>query len=1027
MRLATDTNPNGTNRFEVHVDTANTQEVWAVTVDWAELRTGVPAEDATVFIHGILGEPQADGTNSISAFKDYFAQNYAPSADRLANPTVSDDATIQERANAIYPVVSDLMSLSGASKVNLVAHSFGGLVARQIAWDHPETVDSVMMLSAPNGGTIWADETCAVIASGYASGGNFVLPQFATCGGADALAQMTTPYVLNEFNKIVRDRIETTYVAFASDADLLVPAASAEYLSKDDADHPGLHQTRPRLNVGHGDLVLPDSPALPVVLCEASIYPEAAVCSPNGASAVATLDSTSASTTLTTAETTTVPANGSLSLPLSFNAATVASVYVVSPDASQLTAGFGGQTFAPGSFGVLPDLDAKLISPTDGALALTNVSASPVQADVYVFTDSARRLTVSAGADTQSVTVSATLSSALAGDTVTARILDATGSLAAELQLAEEAPGTYSGAVPLLSPGIYSVAVQASGGPTRFAFTTLYIKRGGASMASFTESTAGRGDGLIDELIVRPSVTVGVAGAYRLSANLRTQSGAFITTTGSSVTLQAGTTSVELKFDGRDIFRSQSDGPYLVTDVVLADSLSMGAEAEAASLGSTQAYNYRDFRHDPVRFDLDSFSENAPDADANGVLDAIEVTGSVAVETAGSYAVNASLRAQSGEVVGEFQTVVSMASGTNVLHLVFPGDEIAAAGVDGPYLVQDLSVYSPASSTDAGYLVDVLQTVPYTAAQFAPTVEVAKTFSFVSSLDGWTGDGTDCTSEYVSDDGRPAGSLRSTVSGKNKTLKCHWESPKFTWHDLGVPVGAAVTSVRLESAATRVAECKSCQAGTIDGYRVRSGSGDLIATLWSGRSLPATVEPWQITPAQADRSVPSGWQGSASDVRVILDATLGTGNPGGSIVSLGQDEISLVVTYQPGDGAPDYSVSLSATGPSCPPGMICTQASSTVTLTGSGTALANVGPVSVDWRLYGISSDGSSSQLTFGYIPATAVDGAFDEAEEAFTISDSRPDSGFSSYDVEIRATAGALSTTRTTRVRINRCDPTVC
>lgn len=61
------------------------------------------------------------------------------------------------------------------------------------------------------------------------------------------------------------------------------------------------------------------------------------------------------------------------------------------------------------------------------------------------------------------------------------------------------------------------------------------------------------------------------------------------------------------------------------------------------------------------------------------------------------------------------------------------------------------------------------------------------------------------------------------------------------------------------------------------------------------------------------------------------------------------------------------------------------------------------------------------------FTAATPADGTFDEAQEAFTISNVRPDSGYESYDVEIRATTQGVSTTRTNRVPISRCDPAEC
>jgi hypothetical protein len=132
---------------------------------------------------------------------------------------------------------------------------------------------------------------------------------------------------------------------------------------------------------------------------------------------------------------------------------------------------------------------------------------------------------------------------------------------------------------------------------------------------------------------------------------------------------------------------------------------------------------------------------------------------------------------------------------------------------------------------------------------------------------------------------------------------------------------------------------------------------------------------------------------------------------------------------------PDFTVSLSAQRPWCqafeceqepltnrttlrcrPPS--CGSQDKNTVLTGSGTATAGT-PVSVEWRLYGVD-ESQQRTLLQDWRAAVASDGAFDEASEAFTISDSRYTGGlYDAYDVEIRAVAGGQTTARTTRVAI--------
>ncbi|MDQ3691174.1 MAG: hypothetical protein M3406_14305 [Chloroflexota bacterium] len=121
------------------------------------------------------------------------------------------------------------------------------------------------------------------------------------------------------------------------------------------------------------------------------------------------------------------------------------------------------------------------------------------------------------------------------------------------------------------------------------------------------------------------------------------------------------------------------------------------------------------------------------------------------------------------------------------------------------------------------------------------------------------------------------------------------------------------------------------------------------------------------------------------------------------------------------DDSPDFAVTLYASRTAdcqqnCPTGG---GGSSTVALTGDGNAVDDRSTVgSVAWRLFGVNSDGSTRRLT-SFAGAVPGDGAFDERLEGFSFSDSRRDSGYVAYDVEIKVTAGGLTTTRTDRVAI--------
>lgn len=87
---------------------------------------------------------------------------------------------------------------------------------------------------------------------------------------------------------------------------------------------------------------------------------------------------------------------------------------------------------------------------------------------------------------------------------------------------------------------------------------------------------------------------------------------------------------------------------------------------------------------------------------------------------------------------------------------------------------------------------------------------------------------------------------------------------------------------------------------------------------------------------------------------------------------------------------------------------------------GGGTAVDDRTNVSVTWALYGVKANGQRVRI-FNFTLATAADGAFNERLEDYTVFDDRAwNSAHVSYSVEIKATGGGASTTRTFAVPIS-------
>lgn len=179
---------------------------------------------------------------------------------------------------------------------------------------------------------------------------------------------------------------------------------------------------------------------------------------------------------------------------------------------------------------------------------------------------------------------------------------------------------------------------------------------------------------------------------------------------------------------------------------------------------------------------------------------------------------------------------------------------------------------------------------------------VTKTFHFAADAESFVANaGANSTLSWDGTTGNPAGALKARILGRNKNNANSWVWTG-TWEQLGVPAGSTVTAVRVDSAYTRCTEYVTGASSTIGPYQLQDGSGTLLATLWTGRTITGTDGAWVAVAAQADQSVPSGSQASGSTVKIVLADTLATGANNSAAVSTYDDEVVLVITYSPASG-----------------------------------------------------------------------------------------------------------------------------
>jgi len=760
LRLPTSANPTGRNDFQVLIDTANGgKNVWAVEVAWAELRL-VDLPPPAAFIHGITGATSDPDGSDMDTFRDYFVNQFPVLDGKTIAPSLTENGTIQENARLLAPKIDDLLARTGAAQVNIVGHSFGGLDARLYAFDHPGVVRSLGMVGTPNGGSRLADILCAnrnipFLLKGLASFGlDYATRQFGECDGPqDGLYQLQQSYVQDTFNKQVPDRRGTSYFTIAGqkntkgaalldgEDDGTVTVDSVRYLRPNDPSdpnpgHPGLQvPLKPAYEKNHSGLIQAGSPAMPRALCQ--LYVQAQACGGSGqAQAAPTARSAAQGAQAAQAAQAApsgglefvasagpdVPAGASVNVPLSFEGAANA-VLLILVESDQVQAELPGTTFEASDVFGAPALVATLTAPANGVLRLSNTGSSTTGPIVLIAVETDRKMTVQASPTLarpgSPVTISATLTQATSADAPMVQVVNASGSVVADLPLGTGG-GPFSISYTPPAPGSYSVRAFVDGGQPRWASDVFFVGSGAATIAGgFSEVLTGNEDGQADALVLSPNLAVGTAGSYRLAGRLVDGSGNQVVAAGAVGNLSPGAQSLPLSFPGRDIFASGRSGPYRLVDVVLSrDDASLTPEDERADLGLTATYELQGFEHAAVQFDLSGFTDQGVDINGDGRFDTLRVAGSVRVDAGGSYAVNARLVAPDGTEVVETQSVVSLVPGANQFVLSFDGEAIGSAGRNGPFTVEDLSVYSVSNADAAGYLVKAHTTAAYRANQF---------------------------------------------------------------------------------------------------------------------------------------------------------------------------------------------------------------------------------------------------------------------------------------------------------------------
>jgi len=762
-----------TNTITIDIDTANSDDTWCTSIDWASLNIQVPQPVLTV--HGILS---GSGT---------WTKIWKPNIEGLGLPYASIDMgyldSIQNNAGKISNRVNSLQKQWGVDTVNIVSHSKGGLDSRDYI-EGANTVGTLVQLGTPNAGSKLADS----VQEGLVDQIGIVPTAIIDSLAAPAAFQLTTWY-MSSYNNFHGFNPKTKYVSLGGDYrfgglgiiidaivqgfygganDLVVPLSSVHELnyaqhltfstSGSDTDAVHISQTKSsRVYDKVKSYVTTPQAGSTSVQSVTPLISTVKALTPIQSQNTAAQSAMTFTRTATIADTISQGQTKTHTLYMEGDTPIAFTLYhgtgelnlaFVSPTGVRID-----QTDANNTPGVeytsLNDMDGfrfkiyGIEHPQPGnwtlevtAPSVTNTGGiEPYYLNGYL---SNTPIQFSANSDKQSyhigdpVIFSATLRNAsvpIVDAQVTAKVVlpdDSTANVTfvddgtGDDKTAED--GIYTGRLLTAQTGIYRARVLATGpSSSPFSRGQLLIIPVSISSSSFTNTFSDTGndtdgDGLFNELDITADVNVSDPGNYRVFGQLTDNQGIIIGTTGLNAELTSGIQQVTLRFDGERIYQSGLDGPYTLSIVRLAEDKS-GTPLpldERLNAHTTAAYTHGQFQRSAI-YIPQSGTDQGTDTNGNGLFDRLDINLDVDVIADGLYSWSGRLVDQNGTELGFTTGSASFTRGINIATFSFDGNPIGKNGVGGPYLLKDVLLYSNTISTT---VFNAYTTKGYKASEF---------------------------------------------------------------------------------------------------------------------------------------------------------------------------------------------------------------------------------------------------------------------------------------------------------------------
>ena len=230
------------------------------------------------------------------------------------------------------------------------------------------------------------------------------------------------------------------------------------------------------------------------------------------------------------------------------------------------------------------------------------------------------------------------------------------------------------------------------------------------------------GDGKHDSLDISVGLSVHEAGTYTLTGSLY-GSGGYAGSASAGAPLAAGSHTVTLSFNGREIRQRRADGPYRLRDLSVRNAADQRV-AFAPAPYTTTAYLYSDFQ--PTGADLTGLLDAGIDTNGNGKYDYLRLSAGLDVITPGAYTLVGFLSDRENSEITWASRTFTVPAGVQTATLDLDGLTIGAHGVDGPYTVTSLLLIDADGET-AAFAPFPFATAPYLAANFEASGDISGT------------------------------------------------------------------------------------------------------------------------------------------------------------------------------------------------------------------------------------------------------------------------------------------------------------